>query len=178
MHTRAQWLIVVGVVGALALGVTLALRFSPEIRAVTPGTPAPVFTALDVRTGEPRDLNSYDGQVLLINVWATWCEPCRVEMPSMERAYQALADRGFHIAAVSIDAGKPDAVLAFANELELSFDVLHDPDGTIQRTYQTTGVPESWVVDRHGIIVKKVIGAHEWDTPANLALITRLLDDD
>ena len=177
MHTRTQWFVVLGVVAALALGVTLALRFSPEIRAIAPGTPAPEFTAIDVRTGDSRDLGSYEGSVVLINVWATWCEPCRVEMPSMQRAYDELAESGFRIAAVSVDAGKPDGVRAFADDLELSFDVLHDPDGTIQRTYQTTGVPESWVVDRHGIIVKKVIGAHEWDTPANLALIKRLLDD-
>lgn len=178
MHARTQWLVVLGVVGALVLGVTLALRFSPEIRAVAPGTPAPEFAAIDVRTGEPRDLASYEGHVLLINVWATWCEPCRVEMPSMQRTYETLAERGFRIAAISVDAGNPDAVRAFAEELHLSFDVLHDPDGTIQQVYQTTGVPESWMVDRHGIIVKKVIGAHEWDTPANLALINRLLDDD
>jgi len=178
VHARTQWLVVLGVVGALVLGVTLALRFSPEIRAVAPGTSAPEFAATDVRTGEPRDLASYEGHVLLVNVWATWCEPCRVEMPSMQRTYETLAERGFRIAAISVDAGKPDAVREFADELNLSFDVLHDPDGTIQRVYQTTGVPESWMIDRHGIIVKKVIGAHEWDTPANLALINRLLDDD
>jgi peroxiredoxin len=171
-------LVVFGVVGALALGVLLALRFSPEIRAVAPGTPAPAFTAVDLRTGEPRDIQAYSGQVVLINVWATWCQPCRVEMPSMQRAYETLKARGFRIAAVSIDAGNPEPVLAFADELGLSFDVLHDPDGSIQRVYQTTGVPESWVVDKYGVIVKKIIGAHEWDTPANLALLERLLDDD
>jgi len=177
VHTRTQWLVVLGVIGALGLGALLALRFSPEIRAVAPGTPAPAFAAIDVRTGESRDLQSYAGNVLLINVWATFCEPCRVEMPSMERAFDALASRGFRVAAISVDVGKSGPVREFADDLELTFDVLHDPDGTIQQTYQTTGVPESWVVDRHGVIVKKVIGTQEWDSPANLALLNRLLDD-
>ena len=77
----------------------------------------------------------------------------------MEAAYKELAPRGFKVAAVSIDADGPEVVKAFAAELGLTFDLLQDQSGLIQRTYQTTGVPESFVINRQGKIVKKVIGA-------------------
>ena len=80
------------------------------------------------------------------------------------------------IVSVSVDEQGDSVVAAFARELGLSFDILHDRSGAIQRTYQTTGVPESWVIDRDGVIVKKVIGPSEWDGPVNEALIRRLIE--
>jgi peroxiredoxin len=93
----------------------------------------------------------------------------------MQQAYDSLAPRGFKIAAVSIDEGSADGVIAFAQELGLTFDVLHDRTGHVQQLYQTTGVPESFVIDRDGVIVKKVIGAADWESPVNENLIRRLL---
>jgi len=119
----------------------------------------------------------YRGKVTLVNIWATWCVPCRAEMPSMDRLYADLARRGFAIAAVSVDEGSPDDVRAFGKQLRLTFDLLQDRSTAIQRTYQTTGVPESFLLDRRGVIVKRVIGAQDWSSPANRALVTRLLDE-
>jgi cytochrome c biogenesis protein CcmG, thiol:disulfide interchange protein DsbE len=93
----------------------------------------------------------------------------------METLYDSLATRGFRIAAVSIDEGSPEDVVAFAQKLGLTFDILHDRDGTIQQLYQTTGVPESFLLDRRGILVKRVIGAHDWSSPANRSTVERLL---
>jgi peroxiredoxin len=98
-------------------------------------------------------------------------------MPAMERVYQALAPRGFAVAAVSIDEGSPDDVRAFGQELGLSFDLLQDRSTRIQQIYQTTGVPESFLLNRQGVIVKRIIGAHDWNSPANRALVERLLDE-
>ena len=95
----------------------------------------------------------------------------------MERVYTELAPRGFAIAAVSIDEGGPDDVRAFGQELKLSFDLLQDRSGRVQQIYQTTGVPESFLLDRRGVIVKRVIGAHDWSSPVNQALVERLLDE-
>ncbi|MGH8699513.1 MAG: TlpA disulfide reductase family protein, partial [Burkholderiales bacterium] len=78
--------------------------------------------------------------------------------------------------AVSVDKDDAAVVNDFVRELGLTFEVLHDREGTIERLYRTTGVPESFVIDRHGVIVKKMIGAAEWDGPVNEALIMRLLD--
>jgi peroxiredoxin len=97
-------------------------------------------------------------------------------MPSMQRLHQKLAGTDFRLLAVSVDADDSTAVNAFVRELKLTFDVLHDRVGAIQRIYQTTGVPESFVIDQDGMIVKKVIGPAEWDGPVNEALIRRLLD--
>jgi len=83
----------------------------------------------------------------------------------------------FQVLAVSVDVVDSTEVNSFVKQLGLSFDVLHDRVGKISRQYQTTGVPESFVIDRHGVIVKKVIGAAEWDGPVNDVLIRRLLDE-
>ncbi|MGH9261925.1 MAG: TlpA disulfide reductase family protein, partial [Acidimicrobiales bacterium] len=127
-------------------------------------------------TGRPVSFDDYRGRVLLVNIWATWCLPCRVEMPSLERLHRRFAGTDFRIVAVSVDKDDAAVVNDFVRELGLTFEVLHDREGTIERLYRTTGVPESFVIDRHGVIVKKMIGAAEWDGPVNEALIMRLLD--
>ena len=161
-------------VGAFATAMTI--RLLPEIRLVGVGTEAPAFRAIDLRTGRDASLAEYKGKVVLLNIWATWCQPCRVEMPSMERLSQRLAGTDFHILAVSIDVTDSSAVTAFARQLGVTFDILQDKSGKIQSTYQTTGVPENFVINRRGIIVKKTF-ATEWDSPVNEMLIRRLLDE-
>lgn len=94
----------------------------------------------------------------------------------MERLHHRFADTDFRVVAVSVDREGPEVVRKFVNELGLSFDVLHDQTTDVQRVYQTTGVPESFVIDRNGVIIKKVIGAAEWDGPVTETLIRRLLD--
>jgi cytochrome c biogenesis protein CcmG/thiol:disulfide interchange protein DsbE len=174
---RKQWIAVIMIVGGLALGAAALVRFSPDIGRVEVGARAPDFRAVDLATGDSVSFRDrYKGQVTMVNIWATWCVPCRVEMPSMQAVYDSLRGRGFRIAAVSIDEGDATDVRNFAAELGLSFDILHDPSGRIQQTYQTTGVPESFLLDRDGIIVKRVIGAHDWSAPVNRELVERLLD--
>lgn len=169
--------------GAAAL-VTAAWVGRERYRPVIAGATAPDFTASRL-TGEPVSLADYRGQVVLLNVWATWCAPCREEMPSMQRLYEALQGEDFEILAVSVDAplgqadaaGRPGGDLrAFAEELGLTFPILHDPTGGIQRTYQTTGVPESFVIGRDGIIYRKVAGPTRWDLPVNQQLVRQLLE--
>jgi peroxiredoxin len=94
----------------------------------------------------------------------------------MERLHRAFAGSDFRVVAVSVDQEPSAVVRQFATELGLTFDILHDPTGKIQRIYRTTGVPESWIIDRSGTIVKKVVGATEWDSPTNTALVQALLD--
>lgn len=155
----------------------LVIRLMPEIALVGIDSPAPEFHAIDLRTGRPARLADYRGKVVLLNLWATWCQPCRIEMPAMERLSRRFTGTDFHVVAVSVDKDDSTVVDAFAKELGLTFDILHDRSGKIQDLYQTTGVPESFVIDRQGVIVKKVIGAVEWDSPVNDVLIRRLLDD-
>ena len=166
-------------------GIIVAAWFSrSRIQPVASGYPAPDFAAADAE-GDPVTLASYDGKVLLLNVWATWCAPCKEEMPSMQRLYDRFSRDELEIAAISVDAGagRFDAMgnaggdpVAFARELGLTFPILLDPSGEIQRTYQTSGVPESFLIGADGIIYKKVAGSTAWDSEANVGLVRRLVE--
>ena len=173
-----QWIFVLSVLAGLVLGSIALVWYGPEVEAVAAGAHAPDYRAVDLATGDSVSLRErYRGHLTLENIWATWCVPCPVEMPSMQRLYEANAGRGFRIAAVSIDQDGPEAVREFVQSLGLTFDVLHDQSGAIQQYYQTTGVPESFLLDSNGVILKRVIGAHDWDSPANQGLVRRLLGD-
>lgn len=179
MTARGQWLTVLGVVAALALGLVAATHFlGDELFQVEVGTKAPAFTAKTLDpTPSVRALDAYKGQVVLLNVWATWCPPCRQEMPSMEALYKDFAPRGFKIVAVSIDETKDaQKVRDFIKEFGITFDVLHDGPGDIQRIYQTTGVPENFLLGADGVIRKKAY-AQDWNSETNRALVARLLDE-
>jgi len=171
-----QWSIAISAVTALGFGTALAVKVWPQLDLVGAGSRAPGFHAVNLRTAQPASLASYRDRVILLNVWATWCPPCRVEMPALERLQRKLGGPGFAVVAVSIDEGDSSEVMKFVQQLGLSFDILHDKGGAIQRIYQTTGVPESFVIDRDGVIIKKVIGAAEWDGPVNELLIRKLID--
>jgi peroxiredoxin len=171
-----QWLAVGCIAAGLGAGIWALLHFSPETVRVEVGAPAPDYRVYNLGTGDTISLKTaYKGTVTLVNIWATWCIPCRVEMPAMQRLYDSLGSKGFRIAAVSIDVEGPEAVRKFADGLHLTFDILQDRAGDIQQAYQTTGVPESFLLNREGIIVKRIIGAHEWDSPVNRELVGRLL---
>jgi peroxiredoxin len=160
----------------LTFVVALVIKVRPQMDLIGAGSRAPDFQAVNLRTNRPASLADYAGKVILLNIWATWCDPCRLEMPSMEKLSERLKGADFRVVAVSVDKDGPDVVMKFANDLGLDFDILHDPSGTIQTTLQTTGVPESFVLDRSGVIIKKVIGAETWDSPVNETLIRHLLD--
>jgi cytochrome c biogenesis protein CcmG, thiol:disulfide interchange protein DsbE len=111
-------------------------------------------------------------------VWATWCGPCRTEMPSIEALHKALGPRGLHVVAVSIDdPGKAADIRKFAADYGLTFEILHDSTQAIQGAYQTTGVPETFIIAADGTIRKKVIAASDWNSAPNRALIAQLLKD-
>ena len=168
--------IAIGTVMGLVFGVALVVKIWPQLDLVAVGSRAPEFRAVNLRTGRPASLADYRGKVVLVNIWATWCQPCRIEMPSMERLHRKLAGNDFAVVAVSVDEADSATVMQFARDLGVSFDVLHDRAGAIRRLYQTTGVPESFVIERDGVIVKKVIGPAEWDGPTNETLIRKLID--
>lgn len=176
--TRGQWIAVGVIVGGLALALVAGIALTPEVEEVGVGTRAPAFEAVDVHTGDTLGLDDFAGRVVLLNVWATWCGPCEAEMPSMQRLHETLDADGLAIVAVSVDAGGRAGVRRWIEERGLTFTVLQDPAGRIERIYQTIAVPESFVIDRDGIIVKKHIGALEWDDPAQLRLFRQLLGID
>lgn len=171
-----QWMYVAAIVAGLALGAWGLVQFGPVPEGVVVGRRAPDFRALDLATNDSVSFReAYGGQVTLVNIWATWCIPCRTEMPAMQALYDRMKEHGFRIVAVSIDEGNTDDVLAFTRDLNLSFDILHDRSGAIEQIYQTTGVPESFLIDKDGIIVRKILGEHPWGSPANQRIVAQLL---
>lgn len=173
-----QWLIVAVLGTGLAVGASALVRIGKGIDQVKPGTQAPNFEVIELATGDTISLRErYAGHVTLVNIWATWCVPCRTEMPDMQAVYEDFASRGFKIAAVSIDEGSSEPVMAFAEELGLEFDILHDPSTRIQQAFQTTGVPESFLLDKDGVIARRIIGREDWNSQVNRDRIERLLEE-
>lgn len=181
MTGRQQWAVVGAIVAALAVGGYTAMHFlGDELTTVGIGNDAPSFTALTLPVaGVPRvakTLSDYRGDVVLLNIWATWCTPCRTEMPSLQALHEAYGAKGLKIVAVSIDvAGDEPKIVDFAKEFGLTFEILHDSTSTIQKFYRTTGYPESFVIARDGVIRRKWIGAEDWNSPSNQRLIASLL---
>lgn len=170
-----QWILAGAIVTAIGAGAFVLTR-TDNGGVVAVDTPAPDFRAFDLAGNDTVGFREkYRGQVVLVNIWATWCAPCRDEMPSIEALYKDYAGRGFKVAAVSIDNGPTADVRAFVREYGLTFDILQDPTGRIQGLYQTTGVPESFLLDRDGKIVRRLIGGHDWNNAINRDLVDRLL---
>jgi cytochrome c biogenesis protein CcmG, thiol:disulfide interchange protein DsbE len=167
--------VVIGVTAAIAYGATKYLR--KELFPVELGTKAPDFKAYTLDSvPKAKSLADYRGKVLMINVWATWCLPCRVEMPSIEALNKEYAQKGLKIVAVSIDdPGTDSTVRAFVKQYGLTFEVLHDPQAKISEAYDITGYPETFIVGKDGVIRRKLMSATNWNSPEARALVDRLL---
>jgi len=178
---RRQLAVVIGVVGVvLAALIAGKLMLGNEISPLGVGSDAPNFTALTLDSVPvPKSLDEYHGKVIMVNIWATWCLPCRVEMPSIERLHQSLGPKGLEVIGVSVDdPGDEQKVRDFVKQYALTFEILKDPkgqEGEVSRKYETTGYPETVIIGRDGLIRKKLIGATDWNSPENRGLVERLL---
>jgi peroxiredoxin len=128
------------------------------------GVQAPDFALPDIEDKMVR-LTEYRGKVVLLHIWATWCPVCVEEMPSIRRLYQEMKGEDFEILAVSIDASGAEVVLPFMKKHRLNFTSLTDPKNAIKNIYQTTGVPESFIIDKNGRIAEKILGPRDWASP-------------
>jgi len=140
---------------------------------VREGSQAPDFTLRDLDGQETR-LSSLQGKVVLLNFWATWCPPCREEVPSMVKLNRAMAGKPFQMLAVSIDEGGKDAVAGYFKASGSTLPTLLDTDRSVGRLYGITGVPETFVIDTKGVILKKVIGPMDWSDPAVIGYLEGL----
>jgi len=170
-------LFILGVTGVVAYGATRYLR--KELFPVQLGSKAPDFEAVTLDSiPRVKRLADYRGEVVMVNVWATWCLPCRVEMPSIEALQKAYAPKGLKILAVSIDdPGTDSTIRAFVKQYGLTFEVLHDPKGKISDIYDINGYPETFIIGKDGIIRKKLMSATDWNSPEARALVDRLLTE-
>lgn len=160
----------------LLLGGTLAVIVAVQLSRTDSrsGFEAPDFALPDL-DGRTHTLAEYRGKVVFLNIWATWCPPCREEMPSMNRLHERYAREGLVVLAVSEDEGPQADVEAFARGLGLRFPILLDPDGVLPPRYGVTGYPETFLIDRSGRIVRHVVGPADWFSDAARAEIEALL---
>jgi len=138
------------------------------------GMPAPDFQLYDL-DGNAITLTGLRGKIVFINFWATWCGPCRVEMPGMELLYQEFGRRDFEILAISTDAQGPAVTRPFRNQLGLSFPILHDSDYRVGVTYGARTLPMTFLVDREGVITHKIFGARDWQSPEGKQIIANMI---
>jgi peroxiredoxin len=166
-----RWALGVSLLAAAAWVVASGDSVAPPIEA---GAPAPDF-ALPRLGGGELALHDLRGKVVLVSFWATWCAPCELEMPAMQRLYAKLAARGFELVAISVDEDAED-VARFRERLGLTFPIALDASKAAAARYQSFRYPESFLVDREGTLVARYIGERDWDAPEYVGRIERLLE--
>lgn len=139
------------------------------------GKYAPAFDLKDMN-GKKVSLSEFKGKVVLVNFWATTCDPCKAEMPSMNNLYKTFRDHDFTVLAISIDSSEK-AVKSFISEKGILFPVLLDKDKEVYfDDYAVIGLPTSFLIDRNGVIAEKFLGERDWDSPEMKNKITSLLN--
>jgi thiol-disulfide isomerase/thioredoxin len=134
---------------------------------------APDFS-LPLTDGTSVRLADFKGKAVFLNFWATWCGPCRAEMPSMEALYRRYRNQGLEILAVNVQEDQRTAA-AFMNQFGLSFPAALDGGG-VSRRYGIAAFPTTYIIDREGLIVSRIVGSIDWDTPEIFAAFAALLE--
>jgi len=145
-----------------------------ERGVVKVGDEAPNFQLRDL-AGNMVSLSQLRGKVVLVNFWATWCGPCRIEMPAMEQLYRSFSRKDFEILAVSTDPQGAAVTRPFQQEMGFTFPILHDAEYRIGLMYGARSLPMTFMVDRNGIVRQKVPGARDWGGPDARELIQALM---
>ncbi len=155
-------------------------KFEPEKKAVPlktgieVGNLAPDFNIKNLGGGS-ASLSDYRGKVVLVNFWATWCGPCKAEMPSMEALYRSHGRDDFEILAVSIDLGDETPVRSFVEDFGFTFPILLDSQFDVNDLFQVRVVPTSIVIDRNGVVTDRLLGAKDWNDPDAQAFVKELI---
>ena len=149
-------------------------KLVPNLREMTDHSPAPQFTLPNLEGGKVG-LKDFRGKLVMLNFWASWCVPCREEMPAMERLYQKFKQEGFVILGVNLKDDKKSA-RSFVKELQIRFPIAFDPDGEVGLLYGAWGLPTTYLVDADGFALARAWGPADWFSPGARDLIKKLLD--
>lgn len=145
-----------------------------EKPAANPNGLASDFNLPDL-SGQSIRLSDYRGKVVFLNFWATWCPPCRSEMPSMQRLYEKLKDNDFEMLAVSTDRQGKSAVKSLVEKGGYTFKILLDPEGKVASQYDIVSIPTTFIIDESGKVISKVIGSRDWAAESTIKWISSLL---
>ncbi len=175
---RNRTLVTIVAVAILLLAFGVVWLQSSKYEPLTVGKVAPDFALPDLQDRTIR-LSDFRGKVVFLNFWATWCQPCKEEMPSMEVLYKTFERDGLVVLAVSIDrVTTKQNIPPFVNSMNLTFPVLVDSWGQTDKRYKLMGVPETYIIDQEGVLREKVIGPRDWTRLDNLQEVARLLKVD
>lgn len=175
-HLRrpACWLLAVGL---LLWGAAFAMAQQPPKNFILHDAPKTIANiAFDDGQGQSRNLADFRGKVVLLNIWATWCGPCRREMPSLDRLKKMLGGADFEVVALSIDRSGIEAVRKFYADVGLRNLALYiDSSGKVTRELATIGVPATLLIDREGREIGRLVGPAEWDEPDIVAFLKSVI---
>ena len=166
---KQRWLIVMSILVALGAGFWFVLPDAPG--TMHEGDVSAVLSLPDLQ-GQLQGLPK--GEVVLLNFWATWCPPCRKEIPSMVELHKKLSAQGLKIVAISVDKNRED-LESFVKEQQMPFQVLHDADSIAARQYGVFRFPETFLIDRQGIVRHRLVGAVEWMSEPMIQVLTEML---
>lgn len=153
---------------------TACAEQAPQIPGAV-GTPVPQYGAIDMQ-GDSVDLAQMKGDVVLLNVWATWCIPCRREVPELQALHQKFEAKGLRVLGVSVDGGEADAdVAAFAKDFQMTYPILRDPGERVLSVFRIQGVPASYLIDRQGIVRWRTLGPFKAEDAALQAALQQTL---
>jgi cytochrome c biogenesis protein CcmG/thiol:disulfide interchange protein DsbE len=144
-------------------------------KVITSGDRAPEFRLKTIEGGSVS-LADLRGKVVMVHFWATWCPPCVEEIPTLDKLYRALGGKEFLLFAVSEDEGGAGAVASFMQQNKLNLPVLLDTGGDVARLYGTYKLPETYIIDRQGVVRYKAIGPRDWTHPSNWQVLQKILE--
>jgi peroxiredoxin len=171
--TLAHTLLLALALTGVSIGQQIMADDSPStLHPVTDRPMAPDFALADI-DGKIHRLSDYRGQVVIVNFWATWCPPCREEMPSMQRAWEQIKDHNIVILAIDIGEDE-DTIFAFSADYPVEFPLLLDLDSRVIQDWPVRGLPTTFVIDPQGRIAYRAIGSRDWEHPAVLGTLTNL----
>jgi peroxiredoxin len=165
------------VMGFLFMGLGFAavdLFSTVNVQPVKGSPPAPVFV-LPTLEGRALNSGSLRGKVVLVNFWATWCGPCKEEMPGLERLQRRFQGEAFELLAVTTDQ-QEEAIRRFAQQLELTFPILIDEGQDVSSAFGVRGLPTTILIDKQGHVTGRAVGPRAWDSPAAVTLLKSLLE--
>jgi peroxiredoxin len=173
---KIAFLAVLIVLIVLSVGGYVVMDRTTGNRIITPGDHAPEFRLQKMGGGFVR-LSDLRGKVVMVHFWATWCPPCVEEMPTLEKLHHSLTDKDFEMLAVSVDENGEGAVAPFIQKNNLDVPVLFDPGHEVAGLYGTYKFPETYIVDRNGVVRYKAIGPRDWTDPSNIQILRNIIDE-
>jgi DsbE subfamily thiol:disulfide oxidoreductase len=135
---------------------------------------APGFEVTDAVSGKALSSSDFKNKILFVNFWASWCDPCKEEMPSIEALHREMMSNDDFLMVTILYKDSPENALRYMKSKGYTFPVYIDPSGSVARSYGVTGVPETYIVDKKGMLARRVIGGADWNSPEEKSQIKAL----